>query len=122
MAQASTALLSPPARSGRPTRPQAKLRLLKGGAVRDSGHEQLHAELIAARAERTILDEKLRGYLRSATRLIAGGHVVAAATYLTESLRLVEQDAIRAASMEAPCACGQTGIGHGPADDEAIAA
>lgn len=108
--------------SGRRSRPRTILRVVEGGAVHDSDHEGLHIELVAARAERTVLDDKLRGRLRSAIRLIAAGHVAAASTYLEECSRLVEQDALRATSMEAPCACGIAGVGHGPADDEAIAA
>lgn len=98
------------------------LTLLHGGRTpRDSDHESLHVELRAAHAERVVLADKLRGLTRSASRLLAGGHIAAAATYLDEVSRLVEQDAVRAASMESPCGCQSEGSGHGPADFDAVA-
>jgi hypothetical protein len=97
------------------------LRLVKGtrdlAAVRS---DEAHVELVTARAERLVLTEKLRGYLRSANRLMAGGHVAAAATYIEEASRLVEQESRRALASGCPDGC--EGMGHGDGDDMAVAA
>lgn len=94
------------------------LRVLPGGLARVRDDEA-HVELVAARAERLVLADKLRGYTRSASRLLASGHIAAASTYLDEMAKVIEQDAQRAVAMACPDGC--EGSGHGPASDDALA-
>lgn len=96
------------------------LRVLPGGRLPRVRADEHHVELVAARAERTLFADRMRGLTRSASRLLAGGHLAAAGTYLDEMTRLIEQEAARATAMACPDGC--EGMGHGPADDEAIAA
>jgi hypothetical protein len=96
------------------------LRIISGS--RDSAHDELHVELAVARAERTIFTAKVRVLVRTALRYLAAGFPAAAGTALLGLDRLNEQEARRVAAMTAPCPCGLTGAGHGPADEDALAA
>lgn len=87
-----------------------------------SDHEQLHLEVVAARAERLTHATEARNQLRAAARHLSNGRLAACATSMLEAVRVMEAEAERATHMESPCPCGLTGLNHGPADDEALAA
>jgi hypothetical protein len=56
-------------------------------------------------------------------RYLAAGHLAAAGTALVELDRLTAREVQRALAMTAPaCPDGCEAPGHGPADDEAVAA
>ena len=101
--------------------PAPTLRIIEGGrrrmvVVPAADHEGLRLEVVAAREERAVLAVRLRAGIHSAMRQLATGHQAAAGTVLVEMLRLVEQEAVRAASMSSACPCGLEGAGHGDAD------
>ena len=104
------------------------LRVLPGGRssrsvllVSASGHDELHVELLSARAERTVHAARARWLIRSALRYLAAGHMAATGTALLDLDKLTEQEARRALAMTAPCPCGYRGPGHGRADADALA-
>lgn len=91
--------------------------------VPESALDELRTELVAARAERTVLAARLRTHVRAALRYLTAGATGGASMELVEMARLVEQEALRASRMEVPaCPCGHEGPGHGMADAEAVAA
>ena len=93
--------------------PSPHLTLLQGGRSH-ARHDELHLEIVAAKAERLVLAGHLRAQLRLAMRLLAAGHLAAVGTALVEMLRLSEQDAMRAQAMDTrPCGCDEQGPGHG---------
>lgn len=114
-----------PARNGR-QRPN--LAVLQGGRrpemvfVAASVIDEQHAELVAARAERTIYAARVHDLIRQVARHLATSHFAAAGTSLLEMERLTVQEQDRARAMDAAaCPDGSEGSGHGPAETDALA-
>jgi hypothetical protein len=104
------------------------LRVIPGGRNKPAlvtiplaAHQELHIELIAARAERLMHATEGRNHLRAALRHLSTDHIAAAGTCILEAVRVLDAEANRAISMSADCPCGVNGAGHGRADDAVLA-
>jgi hypothetical protein len=86
--------------------------------VEEAAHEALHIEVAIARAERLRHATDTRTRVRAVLRRLSQGQLAGVASMLVEVEHLLEAEALRAMSMDSPCACGIAGPGHGDADDE----
>ena len=91
--------------------------------VARSALDELHIDLVTARAERTVYAARMHELIRATARRVATTHHASAGTVLLEMDRLTAQETMRARAMDAAaCPCGCEGSGHGPADSDALAA